>query len=183
MVACTRRMHCAACTQLPRSAAVPWRLSAAMAASTSTYDRSSFGTVLQRLRRRAGLSQQELAERAGLSLRGIADLERGARRSPYPATVRRLIQALDLNDADRAALLDSAGMSEPVVSPTQAEQMRSLPRPLSTFIGREHEKAAIQRLLKTARLVTLTGTGGIGKTRLAIEVAASNDSSDERREG
>jgi predicted ATPase/DNA-binding XRE family transcriptional regulator len=137
--------------------------------------RSSFASALQRLRRRAGLSQQELAERAGLSLRGIADLERGARRSPYPATVRRLIQALALNDADRAALLGSAGMSEPVVSPTQEEQTRSLPRPLSTFIGREHEKAAIQRLLETARLVTLTGTGGIGKTRLAIEVAATND--------
>src|SRR5438045_7516703 len=99
-------------------------------------ERSSFGTVLQRLRRRAGLSQQELAERAGLSPRGIADLERGARRSPYPATVRRLIQALDLNDADRAALLDSGGMSEPGVSPTEDEQTRALPRPLSTFVGR-----------------------------------------------
>jgi predicted ATPase/DNA-binding XRE family transcriptional regulator len=136
---------------------------------------TSFAAVLQRLRRTAGLSQQELAERAGLSLRGIADLERGARRSPYPATVRRLTQALDLNPADRAALLTSAAMYEPVTHPTQDENARSLPRPLSSFIGREREKATVQYLLKTARLVTLTGTGGIGKTRLALEVAADSD--------
>jgi predicted ATPase/DNA-binding XRE family transcriptional regulator len=136
----------------------------------------SFGAVLQRLRRTAGLSQQELAERAGLSLRGIADLERGARRRPYPATVRRLSQALDLNEADRAILLSSVAINEPVTQPTDDEKARPLPRPLSGFIGREREKATVQHLLETARLVTLTGTGGIGKTRLALEVAAQSDS-------
>jgi predicted ATPase/DNA-binding XRE family transcriptional regulator len=141
----------------------------------SAQDPSSFGRLLQRLRRTAGLSQQELAERAGLSLRGIADLERGARRSPYPATVRRLTQALDLNEADRADLLTSAAMYEPVTHPTQDEHARSLHQPLSSFIGREREKAMVQHHLETARLVTLTGTGGIGKTRLALEVAAGSD--------
>jgi predicted ATPase/DNA-binding XRE family transcriptional regulator len=136
---------------------------------------SAVGATLQRLRRRAGLSQQELADRAGLSLRGIADLERGARRSPYPATLRRLTQALELNDADRAALLASAAMDEPRTDPSQDVAARSLPQPLSRFIGREREKAAVQQLVKTARLVTLTGTGGIGKTRLALEVLADND--------
>jgi predicted ATPase len=43
--------------------------------------------------------------------------------------------------------------------------------PLS-FIGREHEMAEIKRLLPGARLVTLTGAGGSGKTRLALQVAA-----------
>jgi class 3 adenylate cyclase len=64
-----------------------------------------FGKLLQQHRQAAGLSQGELAERAGLSLRGIADLERGVRNTPYPSTVRRLAQALVLDDAQRAALL------------------------------------------------------------------------------
>lgn len=45
------------------------------------------------------------------------------------------------------------------------------PRPLSSFIGRQAEIEALKRLLAGTRLVTLTGPGGCGKTRLAIEVA------------
>ena len=49
----------------------------------------------------------------------------------------------------------------------------NLPRPASSFVGREHEVADIGALLNDgARLVTLTGPGGSGKTRLAIEAAA-----------
>jgi transcriptional regulator with XRE-family HTH domain len=75
-----------------------------------------FGVLLQQYRLAAGLSQEELAERAGLSRRGISDLERGARRSPHPATARRLAEALDLADPERAALLASPrapGESDP----------------------------------------------------------------------
>ena len=64
----------------------------------------AFGEALRRHRLSAGLSQEELAERAGLSRRGISDLERGTRRAPYPATVRRLAEALSLGEAERAAL-------------------------------------------------------------------------------
>jgi len=46
-----------------------------------------------------------------------------------------------------------------------------LPRPLTSFIGRERELADVQRLIGRARLVTLTGAGGCGKTRLALEAA------------
>jgi non-specific serine/threonine protein kinase len=49
-----------------------------------------------------------------------------------------------------------------------------LPLRVSSFIGRQREKAAVQQLLDTARLVTLTGTGGVGKTQLALEVAAAS---------
>jgi len=47
----------------------------------------------------------------------------------------------------------------------------NLPSSVTTFIGREGELAAAQRLLGTARLLTITGPGGIGKTRFAIELA------------
>jgi predicted ATPase len=47
----------------------------------------------------------------------------------------------------------------------------NLPAPLSSFIGREHEIRDIRQLLSANRLVTLTGPGGCGKTRLALEVA------------
>jgi predicted ATPase len=48
----------------------------------------------------------------------------------------------------------------------------NLPRQLTSFIGREKEMAEVKRLLSAAYLVTLTGSGGAGKTRLALQVAA-----------
>ncbi len=48
----------------------------------------------------------------------------------------------------------------------------NLPRQLTSFIGREKEIADVKRLLSTAYLLTLTGTGGAGKTRLALQVGA-----------
>jgi predicted ATPase/DNA-binding CsgD family transcriptional regulator len=47
-----------------------------------------------------------------------------------------------------------------------------LPVPLTGFVGRERERADVLRLLGENRLVTLTGAGGVGKTRLAVEIAA-----------
>lgn len=49
----------------------------------------------------------------------------------------------------------------------------NLPRPLTSFIGREKEIQQVERLVSAARLVTLTGAGGVGKTRLAIQVAGA----------
>ena len=63
-----------------------------------------FGALLRRYRMRAGLTQAALAAEAGLSLRGISDLERGLRRVPYPATVKRLVATLGLGMAEQAAL-------------------------------------------------------------------------------
>jgi transcriptional regulator with XRE-family HTH domain len=76
--------------------------------TTVADDSGSFGALLRVHRKAAGLSQKELAEVAGLSRRGISDLERGVRRRPYPATLRRLIGALGLGKAERGELLLAA---------------------------------------------------------------------------
>jgi non-specific serine/threonine protein kinase len=59
----------------------------------------------------------------------------------------------------------------PQVGPTLAAVPR-LPRPLTSFVGRVGELAEVKRLLQEFPLVTLTGPGGCGKTRLALQVAA-----------
>ncbi len=57
-----------------------------------------------------------------------------------------------------------------MVESTNSPRLNNFPVPLSTFIGREHEISAIKQLLLYNRLVTLTGVGGSGKTRLAIQM-------------
>ena len=49
----------------------------------------------------------------------------------------------------------------------------NLPNPLTSFVGRDSEAAEIKQLLTSTRLLTLSGAGGVGKTRLAVEVATS----------
>ena len=64
----------------------------------------------------------------------------------------------------------------PAGNPVAANEVRSsdaLPRPLTSFVGRESDLAEYARLLEHTRLLTLTGVGGCGKTRLAIELARS----------
>src|SRR5207248_10824042 len=48
----------------------------------------------------------------------------------------------------------------------------NLPRQLTSFVGREKEMVEVRQLLSTTALLTLTGSGGCGKTRLALQVAA-----------
>ena len=74
---------------------------------------TTFAALLREYRTTASLTQEELAERAGLSRRGISDLERGARRTPYAGTVRRLAHALGLNHTEEAALLSAARGQSP----------------------------------------------------------------------
>jgi non-specific serine/threonine protein kinase len=133
-----------------------------------TIERRAFGEQLRRYRMAAGLTQAMLAERAGLSERGIQDLERGVRAVPHAETVRRLSDALGLLDQDRAALQAAASRHGSV--PTGGKS-HNLPNELSSFVGRDDTVASVHRLLSTASLVTLTGPGGIGKSRLAVRVA------------
>ena len=131
---------------------------------------SSFGVQLRHARERAGLTQEELAERAGLSANAISALERGERKHPYPATVRALAAALGLTEIERAELA-TAVPARPAPATHVAPR---LPSPRLPFIGREREVDAVIDLLTgdQTQLLTITGPGGVGKTRLAIEVAS-----------
>lgn len=57
-------------------------------------------------------------------------------------------------------------------APAAPARSHNLPAPLNSFVGRERELDELARLLGSARLVTLTGAGGTGKTRLSLQVAA-----------
>jgi transcriptional regulator with XRE-family HTH domain len=138
-----------------------------------TREDRSFGELLRGLRTAAGLTQDELAERAGMSVRGLRYLEQGSRR-PYTDTVRRVADALGVSAGDREALLAAGRRQVPIgVAVRGLGRGARVPAPSSPLIGREAELASVVRLLTRddVRAVTITGPGGVGKTRLAIEVA------------
>jgi predicted ATPase/transcriptional regulator with XRE-family HTH domain len=139
-----------------------------------------FGGLLRQLRTDAGLTQDELAEAAQVSQRAVSDLERGINRTARKDTAVLLAGALGLDGPVRDLFMAAArgrvpvtkvlavtsGVDEPVSGGT-------LPAPVASFVGRESELAELGRLAGQYRLVTITGTGGVGKTRLAIEAAAA----------
>jgi predicted ATPase/transcriptional regulator with XRE-family HTH domain len=145
---------------------------------------------LRYLRERAGLSQAVLAMRAGLGLTTLKALEGDRRHQPHSHTLELLAEALGLTTTDREALLESARAGEPTGrapgvrrlklprEPRQAQLEGSrLPTWLTALVGREAEVESVRRLLdpvgSVVRLLTLVGTGGVGKTRLALAAAAS----------
>jgi predicted ATPase/DNA-binding XRE family transcriptional regulator len=132
----------------------------------------SFGAQLKRLREAAGFTQEELATIAGLSVHAVSALERGERRRPHVETVRALTSALDLTGAPRDALVGSARTPahNAVVDELSAV---SLPLAPTVLLGRDADVQTLRQWLAdpVMRLITLTGAGGAGKTRLALELA------------
>lgn len=140
-------------------------------------DNASLAGRLRVLREAAGLSQEELAERAGLSSHAISALERGTRTRPYPHTLRALCDALGADADARAGLVAAVpARTRSRTRPGDSATPRSLPVPATALVGRDHDVARVKDLIGEQRVVTLTGMGGIGKTRLALAagIAAQN---------
>jgi predicted ATPase/DNA-binding XRE family transcriptional regulator len=133
---------------------------------------TSFSELLRALRSRARLSQEDLAERSGLSVQAVGSLERGSRRAPYKRTVESLAGALGADEWELEALLRSAARArrrdKGAVLPAAFEHASNLPAQATSFVGRDAAVTEVLALLERRRLVTITGIGGVGKTRLAI---------------
>jgi predicted ATPase/DNA-binding XRE family transcriptional regulator len=137
----------------------------------------SFAGLVRQLRAEAGLTQEELAQAAGLPVRTLSDLERGISRTAHKDTAGLLAGALGLPgpvaDLFAAAARGRAPAAEVLAAREGAPALQNnLPAQLSAFIGRGRELAEVQALVESSRLVTLTGAGGCGKTRLGLRVAA-----------
>ena len=136
-----------------------------------------------RARRRAlGLTQAGLATALDVSANTVARWERGELRVGHPERVLRRLALLERRrpGAARSAPVRSVRPEPPPSAGRRAarsglfeEQPRGLPSALSSFIGRERELRDVRRLLGAARLLTLAGTGGVGKTRLAVALLRS----------
>jgi predicted ATPase/transcriptional regulator with XRE-family HTH domain len=139
----------------------------------------SFGDLLRQHRIDSGFTQEDLAERAAISTRTVSDIERGLRSGVYRDTAKRLADALHLEGSKRAAFERAARRAPAAITHRSGMEAArrpvptDLPTPLTPLIGRDHEVAAVVAALqsRTVRVLTISGPGGIGKTRLAIEVA------------
>jgi predicted ATPase len=123
-----------------------------------------FGTVLNRTARvmAAGHGGQILLDGATASLLGGVDLiDLG------PRLLRDIAKPVAIYQVRATGL-----RSEFPALKTLDATTGNLQRPSTSFIGRDSELAELATVLKEHRLVTLTGVGGVGKTRLALEVAA-----------
>ncbi|HET9895356.1 MAG TPA: helix-turn-helix domain-containing protein [Streptosporangiaceae bacterium] len=143
---------------------------------------NSFGELLRSFRVAGSLTQEALAERCRISPATIAAIEQGRRRAPRLSTVRLIAEALDLSDADRELLANAAdsaaraaGTAKTAATARAAVEAISpvagLPLMRTSFVGRAAEQATVLAALRANRMVSLVGSGGVGKTRLAARAA------------
>lgn len=132
----------------------------------------SFGTWLRRQRRALDLSQQAFADQVGCAEVTLRRIEAGTLK-PSKELANVLLQNLGIPESERLQWIAFARGSSAFPLSTAAPSRKpttNFPIPLTTFIGRQREQVEVSQLLSKNRLVTLTGTGGVGKTRLAIQV-------------
>lgn len=102
-------------------------------------------------------------------------LYRAGRQADALAAYHRAREGLDehlgIEPGEDLRALEAAILQQTVPTPAAADERPPLPVPASSFIGREAEIVSLETRLQAERLVTLTGVGGVGKTRLALEAA------------
>ena len=122
---------------------------------------------------RALLREQPLRERLWRQL--VLALYRAGRQADALAAYREARSLLDaelgLEPGEELRGLERAILRHEVDGVAPAASRHNLPAPTTAIVGRESELAALDDLLRRNRLVTLTGLGGAGKTRLALEAA------------
>jgi len=122
------------------------------------------GSRLKEFRKQLGLSQLGLAQALGVTSNTVARWERGEQRISNPERLSAVLVRLSAKAKGSTRDGEPASARPP---PT------NLPNQVSTFVGRHSEVRELKRVLRTRRLLTLTGAGGIGKTRLALQVGAA----------
>jgi transcriptional regulator with XRE-family HTH domain len=138
-------------------------------------------TDLREQRTRLHLSQAALAEALGVARNTVARWERAEIEIRHPALIRMALDRLatevhlaaDKQPRSGPARHDGANRQQKENAPQRdvGAPPHNLPVELTSFIGREQEINAVRRLLATTPLVTLSGAGGSGKTRMALQVA------------
>jgi tetratricopeptide (TPR) repeat protein/DNA-binding XRE family transcriptional regulator len=157
----------------------------------------SFSALLRRYRLGAGLSQEELAAQSGLSVRTIGFMEAGRTSRPYRRSVRMLADALALADAESAAFMRAAGRGFALAGPDGQAALAGqlvinppvqgvaplvvrpaeLPADIADFTGRSGHISRLTGLLAgrytggPVPVAVITGSGGMGKSALAVHVA------------
>jgi predicted ATPase/transcriptional regulator with XRE-family HTH domain len=159
-------------------------------------------SILTELRRASGMTLEQMARSFGMtgtkSRETVGAWERG-QSVPRPYHRRRFIDYLGntlglhkdptkfhdvwhvlveewewepLSEAEWQEHFDGEKQARQTAAVPSVPLLHNLPSPVTTFIGRTREIEQLIQLLRTARLITLTGPGGSGKTRLALQVAA-----------
>jgi len=134
----------------------------------------SFGVWVKARRRALGLTQGALAQQIGVAEVTVRKIEADERR-PSKEVAALLAEQLQLDPPTRARFLLAAraDLSPDQIPSPAAPRGAALPVPPTPLIGRAADLAALEHALLRdgARLITLTGPPGIGKTRLALELA------------
>ena len=136
----------------------------------------SFGNILKQTRQARDLTQAELAEQIGCATESLRKMEANRRR-PSRFLATRLADILALSVEERPEFLTLARTrieaASPQPAPARTRSVVNLPAQMTSLVGRQQDLKIACKLLRKPgiRLVTLTGPGGVGKTRLAAQVA------------